>query len=72
LTVAQRFQVRVARQSDGSWLATCETPLCLRRARSEAEALEGLRAEIRYRIEWCPCSAVDDEWVELDVARGPR
>jgi hypothetical protein len=28
--------------------------------------------EIRYRIEWCPCSAVSDEFVELDLEEAPR
>jgi hypothetical protein len=27
--------------------------------------------EIRYRIEWCPCSAVSDEFVELDLREAP-
>ena len=27
--------------------------------------------EIRYRIEWCPCSAVSDEFVELDLREPP-
>ncbi len=30
-------------------------------------ALEALANEIRYRLEWCPCSSVADEFVELDV-----
>jgi len=27
--------------------------------------------EIRYRIEWCPCSAVSDLFVELDLREAP-
>jgi hypothetical protein len=30
-------------------------------------ALEKLRREIRYRFEYCPCSGVTDDFVELDV-----
>jgi len=33
----------------------------------KAEAIEKARNEIRYRIEWCPCSAVSDEFVELEI-----
>ncbi len=29
--------------------------------------LELLRAEIRYRLEMCPCSSVDDNYVQLRV-----
>ncbi len=35
------------------------------------DALERAKNEIRYRIEWCPCSAVSDEFVELDIRDAP-
>jgi hypothetical protein len=50
-------------------LASCNAPSCSARGRDEAEALERIRAEIRYRIEWCPCTGVDDDFVVLDVDR---
>ncbi len=31
------------------------------------QVLDKLRAEIRYRLEWCPCSGVGDDYVELQV-----
>jgi len=31
--------------------------------------LEKIRAEIRYRIEWCPCTGVDDDCVQLEIER---
>jgi hypothetical protein len=65
----QTFRVKLQRQRDGQVLATCDSPLCLSRAASEAEALEKIRAEIRYRIEWCPCTGVDDEYVQLQIDR---
>ena len=48
-------------------LATCDQPSCLARGRSDEEALTRLRAEIRYRIEWCPCTGVEDEYVQKAV-----
>ncbi len=36
-------------------------------ANSRQEALDKLRAEIRYRLELCPCSGVGAEYVELEV-----
>ncbi|HKA89747.1 MAG TPA: hypothetical protein VKE22_18925 [Haliangiales bacterium] len=64
------FRVRVVRHRDGDWVATCGSPACLSRAGSEAEALEKLRAEIRYRVEYCPCTGVGDDYVQLEVERG--
>ncbi len=34
-------------------------------------AIARAKDEIRYRIEWCPCSAVTDEFVELDLRDAP-
>ncbi len=63
------FQARVRRQRDGDFLAACDAPVCLSRASSEEEALRKLREEIRYRLEYCPCSGVDDDYVQLEVKR---
>jgi hypothetical protein len=65
----ETFRVRIQRQRDGQFLATCEGPVCMSRAGSEADALHRIRDEIRYRIEWCPCTGVDDDYVQLEVER---
>jgi hypothetical protein len=65
--MARLFRVKVQQQSDGMVLATCSNPVCMSRARTEQEALQKLRDEIRYRLELCPCSGVDDDYVQLDV-----
>jgi hypothetical protein len=65
----ETFHVRVQPQSDGQVLATCESPVCMSRGRTEADALDKIKREIRYRIEWCPCTGVDDDYVQLDVRR---
>jgi len=31
------------------------------------EALAKLQRELQYRIEWCPCSGVSGDTVELDI-----
>jgi hypothetical protein len=64
------FRVRLRHQRDGYVLATCDVPLCLSRASNAEEALAKLREEIRYRLEYCPCSGVDEDYVQLDVAPG--
>src|SRR5215831_8355230 len=36
-------------------------------APTREEALTKMRNELQYRIEWCPCSAVSGDTVELQV-----
>ncbi|MFH0953178.1 MAG: hypothetical protein V1873_02485 [Verrucomicrobiota bacterium] len=56
-------------QSEGEeYLAACAELGISAHGLSPANALDALRAEIRYRVELCPCSSVDDDYVELMVA----
>jgi hypothetical protein len=66
----ETFRVRVQKQRDGLWLATCDAPTCMSRGGDEAEVLDKIKKEIRYRIEWCPCTGVDDDYVQLAVTKG--
>lgn len=68
--MARTFQVTIRQQADGHFLATCDAPICMSRATDEPEALRRIKDEIRYRLEFCPCSAVDDDYVQLHVKRG--
>ena len=60
----------VIRMRDGTWLVrhsssalgTMEVS-----ASSREEALTKMRNELQYRIEWCPCSGVSGDTVELQV-----
>ena len=36
-------------------------------ASNRDEAARKLRAEIRYRLELCPCSGVGEDYVELEI-----
>jgi hypothetical protein len=40
---------------------------CVARGLSPTNALDALRDEIRYRLELCPCTTVNDDFVELNV-----
>jgi len=64
----ETFRVRVRKQSDGV-VVTCDSPTCMARASTEAEALDKIKKEIRYRIEWCPCTGVDEDYVQVQVER---
>ncbi len=52
--------------SDG-FVAECESMACNARGLSPTNALDSLRDEIRYRLELCPCTTVNDDYVELNV-----
>ncbi len=62
------FQASVEATDEGDYVATCCDPMASARGLSPANALDRLRHEIRYRIELCPCTGVDDDFVELQVA----
>jgi hypothetical protein len=69
-----RFPVTAKQLIDESWQVRCigtvagEVTVV---AKTRQEALDKATNEIRYRLEWCPCSAVSDEFVELDVQDAP-
>ena len=68
----QRFKARITRDAAGEFIAAAvELPNCWSRGHDRAEAFAKLREEIRYRIEYCPCSGVADDFVELDVVSEP-
>jgi hypothetical protein len=64
-----RFEVTVEGDGDG-YTASCDDPQCNGHGLSPTNALDALREEIRYRLELCPCTTVDDGFVELDVVSG--
>lgn len=59
------FQATVEATDDGDYVAQCSDPQASARGLSPTSALDRLRDEIRYRIELCPCTGVDDDYVEL-------
>ena len=61
-----RFDVTVESSDDG-FVAECESMSCRATGLSPTNALDSLREEIRYRVELCPCTTVDDAFVELNV-----
>ena len=65
-----RFEVTVGESEDGGFVASCEDPQCRGHGLSPTNALDALRQEIRYRLELCPCTTVDDAFVELDITGG--
>ena len=68
------YPCTIKRLTNGDWLATAlgsEVGNVQATARTREQALEKLRNEIRYRIEFCPCSSVADDYVHLVVKEQP-
>lgn len=61
------FNARIEATEDGSYQASCSDPMVSARGLTPSSALDQLRAEIRYRLEMCPCSSVDDDYVQLGL-----
>lgn len=59
---------------DGQWHAhhsSDELGVADVTAASREAALAKMQNELQYRIEWCPCSGVSGDTVELDVSHSP-
>jgi len=67
------YKARLNRDPGGAWVASSvELPNCWSRGSTQDEALAKLRDEIRYRIEYCPCSGVDEEFVRVELQVSPQ
>lgn len=65
------YRARLSQEPDGSWIAAAVAlPHCWSRGATADAALSRLRDEIRYRIEFCPCSGVEETFVQVEVVPG--
>lgn len=62
-----KYRVRLSQVSSGRIIAYCDDPKCSAGAPARQEALDKIREEIRYRLEYCPCSTVRDGSIEIEV-----
>jgi hypothetical protein len=63
-----KFDVTVGSSDEGEgFVAQCDSMSCTTSGLSPTNALDALRDEIRYRLEFCPCTTVDEDFVELNV-----
>ena len=61
----------LSRMRNGTWLVHHTSPALGTvevSGSSREEALTKMRNELQYRIEWCPCSGVSGDTVELQVS----
>lgn len=59
------FRARIEETDEGDFLASCFEPRLQARGLSPANALDRLRAELRYWVELCPCSGVEEDDVRV-------
>ena len=52
---------------DGEYTAECPEMGLTSHGLSATNALDQMREAIRYGLEYCPCSHVDEDHIELDV-----
>lgn len=62
-----RFQVTVRSTDQDEYLAECDEIHAQGTGLSATAALDHLREEIRYRLEYCPCSGIDEDLIQFDV-----
>jgi hypothetical protein len=62
-----KYAVCVEQGEGGEYIASCAEMGIRATGLSAANALDALRDEIRYRLEMCPCTTVEDDYVQLDV-----
>lgn len=52
----------------GEFVAECPELGLTSRGFSPANALDQLRENIRFNLEMCPCTTIDESWIDLDVS----
>jgi len=60
----------IHRTADGGWLAHHESAqfgVVEVRGASSDDALKKIERELQYRMEWCPCTGVSGDTVEVEV-----
>jgi predicted RNase H-like HicB family nuclease len=63
-----KYAVNLETGEEGGYTASCSELGLTAHGLSPSNALDSLRDEIRYRLEMCPCTSVDDDYVQVDVS----
>src|SRR5262245_49826122 len=69
-SLSMNFRCKMSRTSAGLWSvrhASADTGTVEVTAASRAQALEKMRAELRYRLELCPCTGEQYKDIEIDL-----
>ena len=67
LPIDMKYSVNLEQGDSGEYVASCDGLGITVSGLSAGNALDAMREEIRYRIEFCPCTTVGEDYIELDV-----
>ncbi len=62
-----KYHVTIEATDSGDYVASCDELGASARCLSPACALDRLRDEMHYRLEWCPCLCVDIDSIEFEL-----
>lgn len=65
-----KFTVHVEASESGEFLAECAELGLQSSGLSPANALDALRENIRYNLEYCPCTSLGEDCINLEVLGG--
>ncbi len=60
-----KFPIRIEQRGAEFVATSLGEPRCSVVAANRGEVVEKIRREIRYQIELCPCTGVEDDFVEV-------
>ena len=63
-----KFVVHVSSSEDGEYVAECPQMGLTAKGLAPSSALDSLRENIRYNLEYCPCSSVDPGSIEFEIS----
>jgi hypothetical protein len=64
-----KYDIELTASSGGNYTATCEELGLSVEGAGPDSALQELHASMRYHLELCPCSSIEDDWIEMQVHR---
>ncbi len=62
-----KYTVHVEASESGEFFAECAELGLKSSGLSATNALESLRENIRYNLEYCPCTSLDGDCIQLEV-----
>ena len=65
-----KFTVTLEASEAGEFFAECAELKLASAGLSPSNALDALRENIRYNLEYCPCTSLDEDGIQLEVIGG--
>ncbi len=62
-----KYTVQLEAGEDGEFTAECAELGLMSTGLSAANALDALRENMRYHLEYCPCTSLGEDGIELEI-----